>query len=181
MSIISDALKKAQSRRHEDPAPGPGSFAGVVQAPHHIRRSKRALMRPILLLGGIFFVISVIGLSSFLYIKLSSAGSAKTVPSVEGTPETALEPDTTPAAANASAISTSPSGSKTVKTQFMRMIPEKLPILGGIMYSPQEPQAILNGKIVREGSTLDGFTVNRILRDKVMVTSGEIEHELKMP
>ncbi|MBU1783979.1 MAG: hypothetical protein KKG95_01365 [Candidatus Omnitrophica bacterium] len=54
------------------------------------------------------------------------------------------------------------------------------PALGGIMYSPSKPQAILNGRIVEKGDAVGEFTVDNILPDVVKISSGEDKFDLRM-
>ena len=53
------------------------------------------------------------------------------------------------------------------------IVPKKAPTLEGIMYSPLRPQAILNGRIVSNGDTIDGFTVLEIFPDMITIKSSE--------
>jgi hypothetical protein len=55
-----------------------------------------------------------------------------------------------------------------------------LPVLSGIMYSPRNPQAIVNGILSSEGGTVDGFVLLKILPDTVRVKRGQMQYELKL-
>ncbi|MFH1847473.1 MAG: general secretion pathway protein GspB [Candidatus Omnitrophota bacterium] len=48
------------------------------------------------------------------------------------------------------------------------------------MYSPSSPQAIINGTMLKQGDTIDEFTIQKILQDKVIITSGSQKFELKV-
>ena len=54
------------------------------------------------------------------------------------------------------------------------------PTLNGIMYTPTSPQAIINDTIVTEGDMVSGFSVVKISPESVMVSSGEEEFELEL-
>jgi len=58
---------------------------------------------------------------------------------------------------------------------------ENLPELNGIMYSAQDPQAIINDAVVSRGEIVDGFTVLEVFQDKVLMMSPKgNEFELKL-
>jgi len=52
--------------------------------------------------------------------------------------------------------------------------------LTGIMYSSTTPKAIINGSILTPGSAISGLTVKEILIDKVILTDGVEDYELKV-
>ncbi|MEA3489327.1 MAG: hypothetical protein U9R44_03165 [Candidatus Omnitrophota bacterium] len=55
-----------------------------------------------------------------------------------------------------------------------------LPFLNGIMYSPSRPQAIINGMMVDENERIGNFTVIKILPDRITLKSANKEFELKL-
>ena len=55
-----------------------------------------------------------------------------------------------------------------------------LPHLNGIMYSPDNPQAVINGVMVSEGEVIDGCTIMKILPNKVRITAEGEEFELEL-
>jgi hypothetical protein len=55
-----------------------------------------------------------------------------------------------------------------------------LPVVSGIMYSPSNPQAIVNGILVSEGSMVDGFVLLEILPDNIKVRRGETEYQINL-
>ena len=56
-----------------------------------------------------------------------------------------------------------------------------LPVLNGVMYSPTNPQAIINGKLVSEGDKVGKFTLIKIYPSSVKVSSLGEEFELQLP
>lgn len=60
-------------------------------------------------------------------------------------------------------------------------IPAKaVPDLTGIMYLPTSPQAVINGRTVKEGDVVDGYTVMKIYPESVKLSSDDVETELKL-
>lgn len=53
-----------------------------------------------------------------------------------------------------------------------------LPVLSGIMYSPTNPQAVINGVLVSEGEAVGGFTLTKISPTSVKLNSGSNEFVL---
>ena len=58
--------------------------------------------------------------------------------------------------------------------------PPDLPSLSGIMYSVNYPQAIINGEMFSEGETVQGYTIKKILPNKIKLLRNEQEYELKL-
>lgn len=55
-----------------------------------------------------------------------------------------------------------------------------LPVLSGIMYSSSKPQAILNGILVSEGDHSGDYRIVSILPEKIIVSLGEKESEISL-
>lgn len=56
----------------------------------------------------------------------------------------------------------------------------KLPVLSGIMYSSYQPQAVIDGMLISEGDTVGNFLVVRILREKVVISNKEEKYEINL-
>jgi len=55
-----------------------------------------------------------------------------------------------------------------------------LPFLNGIMYTPSSPYAVIDDTMISEGETVNGFTVTKISPDKVELSRGNDTIELKL-
>ncbi|KJJ85371.1 hypothetical protein OMAG_000756 [Candidatus Omnitrophus magneticus] len=54
------------------------------------------------------------------------------------------------------------------------------PVVTGIMYNEVNPSVIINGKILAEGESVDGYTIYKILHDKIILKSGGKEISLTL-
>jgi hypothetical protein len=61
-----------------------------------------------------------------------------------------------------------------------RLITRDLPTLSGIMYSSHNPQAIINGVLSSEGETIENFLIVRILPESVVILAEGKKQELKL-
>ena len=187
MSIIAEALKKAQQKRSETsdiseilfktPAESPDISPACLPEPRktggdsrifipRISIPKIASLNPMIIIA----ILSLVILTGVAAGFLVRAGSG---PSYDPAAEKTLETPAAPAAKYyVSAAKPSPSSSSKKRTS--------LPIVSGIMYSPRNPQAIVNGMLASEGSTIDGFVLTKILPDTVRVKRGDSEYELKL-
>lgn len=52
--------------------------------------------------------------------------------------------------------------------------------LSGIFWDPDNPRAIINGRIICTGDAVDDYTVKEIARDRVLLGNGDKEIELKL-
>ena len=186
MSIIDDALKKAQQKRSEksdtsemlfkkqaptsgvSPSPLPGTDKN---ADSHIFIPKISIpkigtINPLIIAAALALLL-MIGLALILLVRAGSKPPAR---------QEAKETIETKAAPVAKADVSS-------KGQSPSYLPQErvtLPVVSGIMYSPRNPQAIVNGMLVSEGSTVDSFVLIKILPDTVRVKHGEMEYNLKL-
>ena len=52
--------------------------------------------------------------------------------------------------------------------------------LAGILWDPQQPMAIINGRTVRVGAELEGYRVTDITQDRVSITDGTQTFQLSI-
>ena len=171
MSIISEALKKVQEQRTNKSEDAPPKIIQGIQIPpekkapepEKLKVNKAMIVLAIVLCAALagFFIINS-------YRRLSSPRPTNIVIPEDSRAQAALEP--LKAAPQKKSIF---SARKTVSRR-------KLPVLSGIMYTPSNPSAILNGRAVYEGEVVNGATILRILPDRVKISSGGVNYELRM-
>ncbi|NQT33255.1 MAG: hypothetical protein HQ594_06260 [Candidatus Omnitrophica bacterium] len=175
MSIITDALKKAQKKRtlletatQGDDAPLRINLVGDDSARgEKSKTSSRTFALISIVVFGVILLVAILSLTNFLRHssgKYTPGASKESTASAITSYGNAAEP-----ARPFGFTKTSPAINK-----------HKLPVLNGIMYSPSHPQAIINGSIVAEGAAISGFSVVRILPDTVTLSSGNDEVELRL-
>jgi hypothetical protein len=198
MSIISDALKKAQSRSSKKNEPEDVSNATDAEVLAMLESTKktasRSPRRPILLIG-IILVFLLMGGVFFLMQMLRSLKPAQSKPVTTGvavpartrpiparTTRTDVVKRITPKAPVPVVKKEEPAPPEVKKEPmyFQPEVPSDMPVLSGIMYSPTNPQAILDGNMVGEGEKVGFFTVQKIFPDKIKLTAGTEEYELKL-
>jgi hypothetical protein len=163
MSIIADALKKAQEERVLEKI--------FSSAPPSVKHGLKGQKPSRLTLAVIFiFLISVIGSVSYLIFFKPGAGTFETTPIPEQT--------IMPGPAIVTAV-------KTVSPDVIEPAPEhtagpKLPVLSGIMHSPSHPQAIMDGILYSQGDRVGDFHILNIFPNKVIISSSGKEYELKL-
>lgn len=52
--------------------------------------------------------------------------------------------------------------------------------LKGILFNPGEKRAFINSDLYKEGDIVEGYTISKILPDKVIVKKNNIQFELKI-
>ncbi len=52
--------------------------------------------------------------------------------------------------------------------------------LSGIFWDPENPRAIINGRVAGAGDEVDGYTVKEIRRDRVYLENGDRRTELRL-
>lgn len=180
MSIISDALKKAQNLRTEnivvDDTFGKQHSASPP-APARTRKGPLIGILALLVFSGIVF-----GFIARIVIPNSQttapAAGKDAIPPLIPASDKAASPVRIAAEAIVSKLPNITGTLPPSKKQKPAGMPA--PDLNGIMYSPTKPQAIVNGEMVSEGETASGWTVEKIFRDHVLLSSGEEETELKL-
>ena len=172
MSIISEALKKAQSKRTEELVLRSGDDGSVVLQSRTTPHSTKSRQPKIILYIAITLAVFILASAALLYwnqhgVKSDPNEFISEIKKAEKTEKQSI------------GFSSPTIQENTTKTPpvvppiVAEIAPSKAPTLEGIMYSPLRPQAILNGRIVSNGDALDGFTVVEIFPDMVTLKSGE--------
>jgi len=156
MSIISEALKKAQAERSDDQS-----------SPLDPPVASRAV--PVAVIS----VITVAVIAGVVYFATRPSEKPKAAPPPAATAERSAETNEQPAEEAFSP-----------KTYTFRDTSSEntaaLPKLTGIMYSPTYPMAVLDGITVREGEVMRGMVVQKILSDRVVLSREGKEFVLKL-
>jgi len=154
MSIVQDALKKAQGGYVEKKMP-------CVEVFHEIKKTKSVRL-PVLL--GIFLILGLVYalMLSLQYIRIHNRNIA-ILEKIEG--KIIEQKDT---------IVPSVIADKTINPVSKPEIGAAAPplskfVLNGIMYVKNKPQAIINGYILEEGDELNGATIMVIEKDCVLL------------
>ena len=185
MSIISEALKKAQKTRSVGTrAPAPVGAISVPQgSPSTERYPDAPLIRSFLphaltFAGAVAAILIVL----FVIVRFFSPGPAAIVvqenASVRGRGEhpTGARPREAPPAQAETYKPVFPALRQTPMTSYN----DTVPVLNGIMYLPTAPRAVINGRTVKEGDMVEGHTVIRILPDRVRLSSEKGVSELEL-
>lgn len=144
MSIINDALKKAQQKNKGFDSPSPktqGLGEDAIQYPGSVKNKPAVVSRPKKAKKFIFFIVIVsIGIATFFIKKPAPVTPEKVTPNI--LVEENLKPVSTPAL---------------------------FPVLNlnGIVYDEERPYAIINNRVLLKGDTIEGATLIEINRDNV--------------
>ncbi|MFQ5953122.1 MAG: hypothetical protein ACE5JK_06940 [Candidatus Omnitrophota bacterium] len=206
MSIISEALKKAQARRlfkkgknNPDTTPSPETnpeqyLDEMVKAEKERKTETRKVGRAISV-ALVLFIVLVLGGTTYFLLTAKTKAPPKPTPRAVPSPKKTVTRRTPPVKPQAVKPAVSapveeeipveekPTVKKPVEVkeyQRVYVATPDLPILSGIMYSPTNPQAIIDGELYTEGETVRGYKIKKILLDKVKITSGEKEFELRL-
>ena len=181
MSIISDALRKAQSRhskKSETEGAADATDTEVLAMLEGTQKtSARSLRRPFLLVGIILIFLLFSGVLFLMrFLRPLKPAQSRPTTSQRAAPAIAAK---TPAQVVKKEEHV-PVQKKDETPYYRHETPSDLPALSGIMYSPVNPQAIVEGELVSEGETVRGYKIKKILPDKIKVTAGGEEYELKL-
>lgn len=180
MSIITEALKKAQEKRPEvssRPAPSPEK-----PIPKNLTRENVPVRvtRP----ANLPYILTGVILAAFILVLLVVAISGhKPAPNDIAVPVPAPIEQAKPRQTVPEAVSPA----KNMFSSFYHAAPaaeqpkrKPGPELSGIMYTPTRPQAVINGQTVYQGESVDGYTVVKIYPDCVKLTLNGVETEIKL-
>jgi hypothetical protein len=205
MSIISDAIKKAQEQRNtrvqndselllapvsQVSAKSKGDYSNVV-----FIFLTFSLIVGIIATAGILIsngTVSIPGLpetplinditeiepaAELIKIETTQTKSSKPKPSADTSQNPLLETEsnTKPAIAEIIDKVTTPP-----PAQPLTPIRPELPTLAGIMYSETNPKAIVSGEMVSEGDIVDGFTIEEIHPAMVIISLGDYRASIKI-
>ena len=184
MSIISEALKKAQkerAKRHDREKSAEDSTDKLFQeATFTIQRvpDERSTGSKVFLVIVSLVIILALAGGSFFYFSRPSSGEKPLVAPARPEKKAAVAPPVVPKVEEKTPVAPivpTPAENNVTMDTF-----KKLPTLNGIMYSENQPQAIINGVMVSEGEDVDGFSVLKIYPEKVTLSSGDNDFELKL-
>jgi hypothetical protein len=199
MSIIGDALKKAQSQRTVG-ASAPEAAPVKVDRPVSVERAPQPAPRTSQAFWLVLIAAALIAAGGYYAFRTSRFDRLKTAanqPTVNGaTPVAAARTEPSPppavvppaaepvaAAGKADATQTQPNVMSAVPVALPKPIPAAaLPALSGIFYSEKNPVAILDGNSVMEGERVGAYQVVKILPEDVVLQSdggGETKLHLK--
>ena len=187
MSIIADALKKAQEKRtveQERTSSDPLAEQTLSESLPSTKiildtNSQKSFMtalverKNLILIG--FLLCALIAMFFIISKSVPSSGSqSPTNQLVSVKTDIVKEEKTKPVKTK---ISNYISGIK--KTAYVTGL-TRLPELNGIMYSPPASHVVLDGKMLSEGDTINGFLITKIFADKVKIKHQEQVFELKL-
>ncbi len=168
MSLINDALKRAKESQ-KDPATGTAHFMTAAASPRGMSWGL-ILAAAALLAAACFFI----GLA--LAKRDSAAPAATTVVATPAKP--AAMPATTVVAKTPTAAVTTLTKTETptpplVSNAVVEAMPPPQPKLQAVIYDPQNPSAIVNGKTVHPTDVLGDFRIRAILPSAVLIEYGD--------
>ena len=165
MSTISDALKK--KRGEEDEPSKETSAPRIVEV--HVPKDHSARNTLLATVLGVLVLCAAIAGG---YVLLGKMGATdRRAPARPAPPATAVTPATTVTPASevpATHVETPATGAEA----------PALPKLQGIMGNRFDPSAIINGRKVKLGDTIDGYKLMAVEEDRVVVERDGTRHEL---
>ncbi len=183
MSTISEALKKAQRQRQEQPLP---SVVFPPELPHDTRRESpkhepeptRASGKPSFIL--ILISVAVVAALVFYYLRgsmipLTGIALVPSVP-VDGGTVTNM-PHAVDSAVSPLAQATDVVASQAVQPRVDRT---DTPVLNGIFYAEKNPVAIINGSAMKEGEMIGAYQVVTIATYSVKLQCEGEKIELRL-
>ncbi len=180
MSIITDALKKAQQKRSgkQDGGGGPVRYSPYKPLSEKILAGGRKSSAVVLFSVAVFGVAIFGGTTGVLM--LLSRSPITRQPALPELSEPQNRPPGTPAVAEPAAKVLDKTHAFKKTRSFFPGLKKNPLALNGIMFSPAHPRAVINGEMATEGDIIKGFSVNKILPDKVLLTSNGKDFELKL-
>jgi hypothetical protein len=184
MSLINDALKRTKQAQQEQKLP---SFRA---APLHVAPATRSSRHWHVALGAWALAVIVAGMAVWLYpikhqpvtdeakVGFTPLAGVEKSPAVGDTAQSVVQtsmeksPLVTGATASPKEGSTPATEAKAAPASESQPSKADFPYLRlqGVIYNPDEPVAIINGRSLNVGSTISGVTVVAIARNKVTVT-----------
>jgi len=172
MSIIADALKKAESARRGSEAIAPGRGAETKMG-GPARSGRHAAYAMLIAMAVILFIVS--GSIAFLIIRDNARnGPADDDRRIGGIDSLRYK--------TASLLSAeTPASEIPLSLPPILLAAESGELdLSGIMYAPDRPMAVVNNNIYSVGDSVRGFAIVEIGRDYVIFTDGETKHAVKL-
>jgi hypothetical protein len=199
MSIITDALKKAQARRFRnkktsepvdegDLEKNPEQFLNKMIEAEKLKKTGVISNKRLVSIIGALFVILVLGGTVLFFMT-----SQQSVPRKAVAPEKPARVQAIKKEARSDPKSIFPGKIEQAEEESPAYEPlgteeqfpttdkpRQFPTLSGIMYSPTNPQAIMNGEVLSEGEMVRGFKIQKILPNKVKLIYEDKEYELRL-
>ena len=172
MSIIQEALKKAQDTQEAPPPLSQPQPAVTETAPFRAEppAPSKAVFKPVMIAAFAAALIITAGFGAHFFSSIKKSFPAKTNP-----PDTAIQQQVTyKPAATPVPEPKGPLAPIQKMADLKSAVPPKL-ILNGIMYIETGPRAIINGNTVEVGDSVSGAEVRRINRDNVVLTFNDAE------
>jgi hypothetical protein len=175
MSLINDALKRAQeSQRKDSPAYIVSPMRPNAPAPAPMSRRKQRnlswfmpVVIVLLVLVAAFFMAMAMAKRTVKTIVVAPAISPPQPVETVAAPA----PDPPAPAAAATAASEPPPGVIGPAAIIVANVPKPVIILQGVVNDPKHPWAIVNGKTVYLGDNVEGMRVTVISRSSITLTS----------
>jgi type II secretory pathway component PulC len=185
MSIIQEALRKAQGRQGESKVPvSPTESSPPAMAPQkdgeavNPTASILAVRNVKISLAIIVAVLAIIVIRQMLSTGDDHGGSRKTAPSRQEVVYKPASPKEDAKPADSVMEKAASSFPKPESFGLKPVAPDL--VLNGIMYLPDKPQAIINDSVVTEGDTVSGATVRKIERNRVVLDYDKLEITLNL-
>ncbi len=199
MSIITDALKKAQARRFRnkktietvdegDLEKNPEQFLDKMIETEKLKKTGVVSNKRLVSIIGVLFVILVLGGTVLFFMTSQQSVPRKAVAPEKPARMQAIKKEarSKPKSIFPGKIDRTEEESPAyepfeTEEQFPTTDkPRQFPTLSGIMYSPTNPQAIMNGEVLSEGELVQGFKIQKILPNKVKLIYKDKEYELRL-
>ncbi|MFH1594164.1 MAG: hypothetical protein ABID09_05670 [Candidatus Omnitrophota bacterium] len=176
MSIIAEALKKAQRESSGVKKP---RMRVNVQEPIAIK--KKSVFRFITLAVSVLLLLILAGISFYRLNQNSALIRSKLSFLVREIPSTDDESKETRGSRRAERKDEPVRGTVPTPKNVDPIDKTDLPLdLNGIMYTPNMPLVILNGRVLAKDNTIEGYTVSEIGKDFVKLKLGNEEFELRL-
>jgi hypothetical protein len=185
MSLVNDALKRAQQAQRENPPPTPPlQFQPVDPAHENTARS------PLLLVGlalALILVVALGGLAVWFVVQQSQADLPVAARPADS-PGAEPAPTVTPAVPTNPPVALKPPlidlGQPDTNTAIVAAPAEPLPPpplkLQGIFFNPRSPSAVVNDRTVYVGDRVNGFRVQAITPHSVALSSATATNVLSL-
>lgn len=186
MSLINDALKRAEKNMHPQRDPENRPFPKDVQRRWSVPRPRWTLI------GIVCLMISAMAPTVWLLVAGSGSGSKAVAspapPIILMSPDTAADDETQRLEATAELTLAPKEREKQEEASVVDEIPAETILivpatnhrLSGIMHGPRGPSAIVNGRSLRVGQTIEGAKVLRINTRSVVLQTGDRQIILRL-
>ncbi|MFA6636108.1 MAG: hypothetical protein WCV56_03195 [Candidatus Omnitrophota bacterium] len=179
MSIIADALKKAQEERVLEKIFSSGSPS--VKPGFTGQKPSRLTVAVIFL----FLLSTIVFVSYLVFFRPGNSGQKSVIPPASPlgrtnakTVETTAIPEQTITQGSPVATAMETASPENIEPVAELTAGPKLPVLSGIMHSPKHPRAVIDGILSSQGDQVGNFRILSIFPDRVIISSSGKEYEL---